>query len=63
MLLDAEVQAGIVVDRTGRVRGLVTVDQIAEFMRQTAEPGAETMLGDPSLEEAEGADLPADAAG
>jgi osmoprotectant transport system ATP-binding protein len=38
MLLDAEVQAGIVVDRTGAVRGLVTVDQIAELMRETADP-------------------------
>jgi osmoprotectant transport system ATP-binding protein len=38
MLLDADVQAGIVVDRNGRVRGLVTVDDIAEQMR----PGAAT---------------------
>ncbi len=33
MLLDADVQAGIVVDRHGAVRGLVTVDTIAERMR------------------------------
>ena len=38
MLLDADVQAGIVVDRNGAVRGLVTVDQIAELMRETADP-------------------------
>jgi osmoprotectant transport system ATP-binding protein len=38
MLLDADVQAGIVVDRTGAVRGLVTVDQIAGLMRETADP-------------------------
>jgi osmoprotectant transport system ATP-binding protein len=43
MLLDAAVQAGIVVDRTGAVRGIVTVDQVAEFMRETAEPGAATL--------------------
>jgi osmoprotectant transport system ATP-binding protein len=63
LLLDADVQAGIVVDRTGRVRGIITVDQVAEFMRQTAEPVAAALLGDPSLEDAEGADLPAGAAG
>jgi osmoprotectant transport system ATP-binding protein len=36
MLLDADVQAGIVVDRNGAVLGLVTADMIAELMRQTA---------------------------
>ena len=35
MLLDADVQAGIVVDRTGAVLGLVTADMIAERMRAT----------------------------
>jgi osmoprotectant transport system ATP-binding protein len=34
LLLDADVQAGIVVDRNGRTLGLVTVDMIAEVMRQ-----------------------------
>jgi osmoprotectant transport system ATP-binding protein len=33
MLIDAEVQAGIVVDRRGTLRGLVTVDMITEQMR------------------------------
>ena len=33
MLLDADVQAGIVVDRSGAVEGLVTADMIAERMR------------------------------
>jgi osmoprotectant transport system ATP-binding protein len=33
MLLDADVQVGIVVDRAGAVSGLVTVDAIAERMR------------------------------
>jgi CBS domain containing-hemolysin-like protein len=36
MLLDADVQAGIVVDRAGAVLGLVTADMIAELMRETA---------------------------
>ena len=37
MLLDADVQAGLVVDRTGAVRGMVTVDSITAVMH---EPGA-----------------------
>ncbi|HET9457510.1 MAG TPA: ABC transporter ATP-binding protein [Candidatus Limnocylindrales bacterium] len=36
MLLDADVQAGIVVDRTGAVDGLVTADMVADWMRMTA---------------------------
>jgi osmoprotectant transport system ATP-binding protein len=38
MLLDAEVQAGIVVDRTGAVEGLILADTIADLMRSTAPP-------------------------
>jgi osmoprotectant transport system ATP-binding protein len=34
MLLDANVQAGIVVDRNRRVESLITVDMIAEWMRE-----------------------------
>ena len=34
MMLDAEVQTGIVVDRTGAVQGLVTVSAVAEKMRE-----------------------------
>ena len=37
MLLDADVQAGLVVDRTGALRGMVTVDSITAVMH---EPGA-----------------------
>ncbi len=48
MLLDADVQAGIVIDRAGAVLGLVTVDMIADRMRATAGepsyPGAATEL-------------------
>ena len=36
MLIDAEVQAGIVVDRHGVLRGTVTADMIVERMRPTA---------------------------
>jgi osmoprotectant transport system ATP-binding protein len=39
MLLDADVQAGIVVDRKGAVIGLLTVDMIAERMRATSGDG------------------------
>ncbi|MGZ8438602.1 MAG: ABC transporter ATP-binding protein [Candidatus Limnocylindrales bacterium] len=39
MLLDADVQAGIVVDRRGAVLGLVTADMIADRMRETAGSG------------------------
>jgi osmoprotectant transport system ATP-binding protein len=40
MLLDADVQAGIVVDRKGALLGIVTVDEIAERLRQTARAAA-----------------------
>ncbi len=59
LLLDAAVQAGIVVDRTGKVRGLVTVDQVAGFMRETAEPGAATILPASALLDAHEADAEA----
>jgi osmoprotectant transport system ATP-binding protein len=36
LLLDADVQIGIVIDRTGAAIGLVTVDMISERMRETA---------------------------
>ena len=36
MLLDADVQAGLVVDRTGAVRGMVRVDDITRLMREGA---------------------------
>jgi CBS domain containing-hemolysin-like protein len=34
MMLDAEVQTGIVVDRTGAVQGLVTLEAVARKMRE-----------------------------
>ena len=36
MLLDGDVQAGVVVDRRGTYRGIVNVEQIAAYMRDTA---------------------------
>jgi len=39
MLLGADVQAGIVVDRSGAVEGLVTADMIAEVMRMAPRSG------------------------
>ena len=38
MLLDADVQAGIVVDRQGAVLGLVTAEMIAEKLRNSPRP-------------------------
>jgi osmoprotectant transport system ATP-binding protein len=57
MLLDADVQAGIVVDRRGAILGLLTVDVIADRMRETAgdgrfgstlEPAAESAAANPT---------------
>jgi len=44
MLLEADVQAGIVVDRRGAVLGLLTVDMIAQRMRETAGDGRFTAM-------------------
>jgi hypothetical protein len=35
-MLDADVHTGIVVDREGRLRGLVTTDMIGGFLRDEA---------------------------
>jgi CBS domain-containing protein len=40
LMLDSDVQAGIVVHRDGSIAGLITVDEIAERMRQTAHQAA-----------------------
>jgi CBS domain-containing protein len=52
MLLDADVQAGIVVDRTGAVRGLVTVDMIAERLRERAPEPTTDPVPEPTSEPA-----------
>jgi osmoprotectant transport system ATP-binding protein len=42
MMLASDVQAGIAVSREGRVRGLLTLDRVGEFLRgETAGPGAD----------------------
>ncbi len=47
MLLDADVQAGIVVDKAGAVVGLVTAEMIAERMRSSSvEAGAAVAAGE-----------------
>jgi osmoprotectant transport system ATP-binding protein len=58
MLLDADVQAGLVVDRTGAVRGRITVDDITALMREpdarpleaTARAAADAAAGEPTDE-------------
>jgi predicted transcriptional regulator len=54
MMLDADVQTGIVVDRNGAVQGLLTVDTIAAKMREGEHaaaydqvPPPEPEIGDP----------------
>lgn len=54
MMLDADVQTGIVVDRTGAVQGLLALDTIAEKMREgehaaafDQEPPPDPEIGDP----------------
>jgi osmoprotectant transport system ATP-binding protein len=50
MLLDADVQAGLVVDRKGALRGLLTADTIAEFMHDTGAPERTGTIGAPATE-------------
>jgi len=50
MLLDADVQAGVLVDRDGRLRGIVTVGMVADWFRTDSGadlPAASAIL-DPS---------------
>jgi osmoprotectant transport system ATP-binding protein len=54
MMLDADVQTGIVVDRTGAVQGLLSIDTIADKMREGEHaatfdqvPPAEPEVGEP----------------
>ena len=55
LMLDASVQAGIVVDRAGRVLGLVTVTMVAERMRGSAtDVDFETVPPEPAATEEDG---------
>jgi osmoprotectant transport system ATP-binding protein len=47
MLLDDDVQAGVVVDRRGVFRGLVTAQQVMAFMRETARESLERIEASP----------------
>jgi osmoprotectant transport system ATP-binding protein len=56
MMLDADVQTGIVVDRTGAVQGLLSIDTIADKMREGEHaaafdqvPPPDPEIGDPDL--------------
>jgi osmoprotectant transport system ATP-binding protein len=53
MMLDADVQTGIVVDRNGAVQGLLTVDAIAEKMRAGEHVAAFDHALEPAEEEIE----------
>jgi len=48
MMLDANVQAGIAVDRSGRVLGLVTADAIATFLRESGPLGRGGAISSPA---------------
>jgi osmoprotectant transport system ATP-binding protein len=70
MMLDADVQTGIVVDRTGAVQGLLSIDTIADKMREGEHaaafdqvPPAEPEIGDPDPTDDPGATPDAMAAG
>jgi osmoprotectant transport system ATP-binding protein len=47
LLLDSDVQAGVVVDRHGAVLGIVTMDMIAEWMRATAAADSSSATAEP----------------
>jgi osmoprotectant transport system ATP-binding protein len=61
MMLDADVQTGIVVDRTGAVQGLLTVDAVAEKMRAGEHAPAFDQLSEDASETGEG-DQPGESA-
>ena len=53
MMLDADVQAGVVVDRTGSVQGVMSVDRIARLMRDGQHGHTYGIFGDEPEAEAE----------
>ncbi len=59
MLLDADVQAGLVVDRTGTLRGMVTVGDITALMRESSAVPLDATQRAALDEEADGAATPA----
>ena len=61
MLLDGDVQAGVVVDRRGTYRGMVNVEQIAAYMRDTARE-APAVMAAPLIDDGLEVDDPDEAA-
>ena len=55
MMLDADVQAAVVVDRTGAVQGIMTVDRVARLMREGEHGRSFGIFGD-LADETEAAD-------
>ena len=55
MMLDADVQAAVVVDRSGAVQGIMTVDRVARLMREGEHGRSFGVFGDVA-EETEAAD-------
>jgi len=53
MMLDADVQAGVVVDRAGSVQGVMTVDRIARLMRDGQHGQTYGIFGDEPERESE----------
>jgi Mg/Co/Ni transporter MgtE len=50
MMLDADVQAAIVVDRTGAVQGIMTVERVIQMMREGEHGQTFGIEGDPESE-------------
>jgi len=62
MMLDADVQTGIVVDRNGAVQGLLTVEAVAQKMREGEHAPAYDQAGpDGEIDGADGATTPGEA--
>ena len=53
MMLDADVQAAVVVDRNGAVQGLMTLERVARLMREGEHGPSFGLVGDPSEDESE----------
>src|SRR6185503_18644544 len=54
MMLDADVQTGVVVDRNGATQGLLTIEAVARKMREGEHAPAFDALGGAETAEAEG---------
>jgi len=52
MMLDADVQAAVVVDRNGAVQGILTLERVARLMREGEHGPSFGLLGDPPEDDA-----------